>query len=287
MSKLTGVITAIVTPFKNGKFDKKSYLRLLHAQMNDGIRGFVVGGTTGESPTLDPKEIKTLFDITRVEGGRDVTVIVGTGSNSTKETCDFSKEVSRWKPDALLVIVPYFNKPTQAGLEAHFTKVADASKAPVLMYNAPSRTVVSIDAATVGKLSKHKNIVGIKEATGNLDLFKAMKKASRKGFLFLSGDDGTAVEFAAAGGEGLISVCSHVMGKEMIDMMSRKATAEFKEYYSHLMKWLYIETNPIAVKAALHFMGVIDSMELRLPMTELDRKYHKDLKACLKSLRKI
>lgn len=285
--RLKGVITAIVTPFKNGELDKKSYVNLLRAQLEGGVNGFVVGGTTGESPTITSGELKELFDIARAECGTKASVIVGTGSNSTKDACDFTEEACRWKPDGVLVVVPYYNKPPQRGLEAHFTKVADVSKAPVLLYNVPGRTIISMDETTVGNLSRHKNIAGIKEATGDLELFKRMKAKCRPDFIFLSGDDGTAVEFAAAGGDGVISVCSHVMPTEMVDLMKRKAVSEFRERYSDLMKWLYIEANPIPVKAAVHFMGLIDSPELRLPMTELDPKFHEGLKSCLKNLKLI
>lgn len=286
-NNLTGVITALVTPFKNGEVDKKSFIRLLHDQMKQGLDGVVVGGTTGESPTLTRKEIRVLYDTARIECGDKLSVIVGTGSNSTLDTVEFTREVSKWGPDAVLVVVPYYNKPTQKGIIAHFNNVADASTVPVILYNVPGRTIVSMNAETIIELSQHPQIAGIKEASGSMELLNATKDKVKEDFIFLSGDDGTFVEFMKNGGHGTIGVASHIIGKEMKDLGARKAVDEFKAKYSDLMKWMYVESNPIPVKMMAHWTGLLDTMEIRLPLTALDEKFHKDAKACLKNLGKI
>lgn len=292
-TKLQGVITAIVTPFKKGEVDFTSFKRLLKNQADQGVDGLVINGTTGESPTLDFEEVKELYQTARAELGSEFTLIVGTGSNSTDKTCEFSKAIESWKPDAVLVVVPYYNKPPQRGLQKHFEAVAECSKTPVLLYNVPGRTVATLEAETVGKLSRHANIVGIKEATGDLSLLAKMRTAAEKDFIFLSGDDASCADFCAQGGHGVISVSSHIIGKEMKDTLKKaqggdsEACVRYREQYKDLMHHLYIEANPIPVKAAAHWMGLLDSPELRLPLVELDSKFHGDFKACLKKIAKL
>jgi 4-hydroxy-tetrahydrodipicolinate synthase len=203
---------------------------------------------------------------------------------------EFTREGSQWKPDGVLVVVPYYNKPPQRGLVQHFKAVASATELPVILYNVPGRTITSMDPETVGELTKTKNIVAIKEATGNIELLNKIKAVVPKDFTLLSGDDGTVVDFMAAGGHGTIAVASHFIAKDMWAHMKRasegdkKAPAEYKEKYTELMKWLYIEANPIPVKWVMHRLGVIDSPEMRLPLVTLDEKFHKDFEACLKKL---
>ncbi len=252
----------------------------------------MVNGTTGESPTLTPKEVKQLFEIAKSEAGGKIPLIVGTGSNSTAATCEFTKEVGSWKPDAVLVVVPYYNRPPQRGLTEHFTAVANVSSAPVILYNVPSRTVAALEVPTIAALSKHENILGIKEATGNMEMFEELRTAVAKDFVLLSGDDMSCVDFCARGGHGVISVSSHVIGREMKEFIAKVrggekgAAAEYAKKYSEFMKQLYIEANPIPLKAALHWMGVFASMELRSPLAALDGAFHKDFKACLAALGK-
>ncbi len=289
----TGLITALVTPFKDGELDMKSLKKLIQAQLEDGIQGFVVNGTTGESPTLTDKEVKKLFDFTRSEVAGQVPVIVGTGANSTKRTAEFSKEAGKWNADAVLVVVPYYNKPPQRGLVAHFKEVAKAAGVPVILYNVPSRTVAGLEPETIADLSKSDSVIGIKEATGNLQLLAQIQAKSRKNFILLSGDDNSCIDFCEQGGHGVISVSSHIIGKDMRAFLDRavahdkKAGAEFKTKYAEFMRLLYIEANPIPVKMALYWMGILASPELRLPLVSLDQKFHKDFKACLKNLKLI
>lgn len=288
---LKGVITAIITPFKNGEIDLSSFKRLLRNQADQGVDGLVINGTTGESPNLNFEEVKQLYTTARAELGSKFALIVGTGSNSTGRTCEFTKAVESWKPDAALVVVPYYNKPPQRGLQRHFETVAECSSTPVLLYNVPGRTVAGLEAETVGKLSRHANIIGIKEATGDMALHLKMKSEASKDFIFLSGDDASCVDFAAQGGHGVISVSSHIIGKEMKDYLGKardlSSGARYREHYKEFMRHLYIEANPIPVKAAAHWLGWIESPELRLPLVELDPKFHGDFKACLKKIGKL
>ena len=292
-SELSGVITALVTPFKDGAIDEKSFVRLIRQQMDQGVDGFVINGTTGESPTLLPDEVRALFDMAKSESGGEVTLIVGTGGNSTARTCEFSAEVSRWQPDALLVVVPYYNRPPQRGLLQHFAQVARASAVPVLLYNVPSRTVASLEPKTVVELSQEPRIAGIKEATGDLAILSAIKAGVKPGFSLLSGDDASFADFCVHGGHGVISVSSHIIGAEMKETLGRVrrgdslAADDYKSRYAPLMKGLYCEANPIPVKMALYWMGVIESPELRLPLSALDDKLHREFKECLKSLGKL
>lgn len=289
-SKFKGVITALVTPFKNGAVDMKSFKNLIKNQLDQGVHGFVINGTTGESPTLTKQEVKDLFMTAKAEVGGQIPLILGTGSNSTAATAEFTKEGSTWGPDGILVVVPYYNKPPQRGLIQHFKTVAAATDKPVILYNVPGRTITSMDAETVGELAKIKNITAIKEATGNMDVLAKIKTQVSSEFTLLSGDDGTVVDFMSGGGHGTIAVASHFIAKDMWAHMKRaqegdkKAGAEYKEKYTELMKWLYIEANPIPVKMVMHWLGVIESPEMRSPLVPLDEKFHKDFKACLKKL---
>lgn len=288
-NKVKGVITALVTPFKQGQVDITSFERLVKHQLDQGIRGFVVNGTTGESPTLKLDEIKRLFDCARSVSAGQATLIVGTGSNSTSKTIEMSQTIAAWKPDALLTVVPYYNKPPQRGLVAHFTAIANSVDVPIILYNVPSRTVANMESSTVGVLSQHQNIIGIKDATGDMKVLSALTKSVSPGFTLLSGDDGSCVDFAAMGGHGVISVSSHIIGKEMSQALvePQQSANSYREKYAEFMRLLYIEANPIPVKAALHWMGIIDSPELRLPLVELDPKYHKEFQQCLKVLGKL
>jgi len=284
MTKISGVITALVTPLKNGGLDLKSFVKLLRSQLDDGVEGFVINGTTGESPTLKPEEVRQLFACAKSEVAGQVPLIVGTGSNSTLKTREWSSEVALWKPDALLVVVPYYNRPPQRGLRAHFAEVARAVEVPVILYNVPSRTVANLEPATAAELSEIPNIVAIKDATGDMNILEQLKTKVRPGFTLLSGDDASCVTFMTSGGHGVIAVSSHIIGREM---KTEKNPAAYQEKFAELFKWLYIEANPIPVKMALYWMGIIESPELRLPLVQLDEKFHKDFKACLRKLGKL
>lgn len=261
--KITGAITALVTPFKDGKVDFKSYEKMITYQLDRGIQGFVINGTTAESPTLTEDEQAALFTKARSIVGRQFPLIMGVGTNSTEKTCQNAKKAEALGADALLVVVPYYNKPPQRGLFAHFIKVTESTQLPVVLYNVPGRTVTSLEVDTIAKLAEHPRIVAIKEATGNLEFAKSIYERCSKSLTLLSGDDETYEGFLSVGGEGIISVASHIIPKEFV---SKKINS-----YMNLIKSLYIEPNPIPVKMALYLMGLIESPECRLPLvTALD-----------------
>jgi 4-hydroxy-tetrahydrodipicolinate synthase len=282
-----GVITALVTPFKDGELDEASLIRLLHHQLAQGVNGLVLNGTTGESPTLTRKELRRLWQISKSEVGNQLPLIIGAGSNSTVGTCELAKEVSAWGPSALLSVVPYYSRPPQRGLIQHFTAVAQASKVPVILYNVPSRSVANLEVDSILALSRVPNIAGLKDATGDMAVLRAMKGDLPPHFSLLSGDDATCVEYCASGGHGVIAVSSHVIGAEIKQYLAQGLVAEYQARFAELFRCLYIEANPIPVKMALHKMGLIDSPELRLPLVALEQKFHKELEKCLKELGKI
>ena len=292
-SQLGGVITALVTPFNKGELDLASLRRLVRHQLEQGVQGFVINGTTGESPTLKWSEVETLFETVRTEVAGQVPLILGTGSNCTATSVEKTRRAAELKADAALVVVPYYNKPPQRGLEQHFTAVAHAASIPVVLYNVPGRTIANLEPATAGRLSRVDGIVGIKDATGDMGVLESLRSAARPGFVLLSGDDGSCVDFCARGGQGVIAVASHVIGREMVEAVTQARSGKagvaeaYQAEFASLMRWLYCEANPIPVKMALHWMGLLTSAELRLPMIALDEKFHKDLKACLKDLAKI
>jgi 4-hydroxy-tetrahydrodipicolinate synthase len=272
--KFSGVFTALVTPFKKGRVDYKSLKKLIRNQLDNNVNGFVVNGTTGESPTLSIDEVKTIFSFVKKQSDNAVPLILGTGSNATKETIFRTKIAQKLKADAALIVAPYYNKPTQTGLVLHYKAIVKETRIPIILYNVPSRTVISISEDTILELSKIKNIVGIKEASGNLNVVQSLVKKVPKNFLLTSGDDSSCVDFVTAGGKGVISVVSHVIPKILCDYLNRAARGEMvnRDYhskYDELNSLLGIEANPIPVKMMLYQMGIIDSPELRLPLSEL------------------
>jgi len=284
MKNLKGTFTALITPFKNGKIDFASLDRLLKQQLEGGVDGFVVNGTTAESPTLTEGESHELFKHIK-KAAPQAVLIMGTGSNNTAKTVEDSKKAQELGADAVLVVVPYYNKPPQRGLAQHFKAVAAAVQIPVILYNVPGRTVTSLATETISDLSRVQGIKGIKEASGKIDFASDIIKASSPEFVMLSGDDGTYVEFLAAGGHGVISVASHVIPKQMVQWRAwaqqgevAKARADIQKYMP-LIDLLFVEANPIPVKKALQLMGLSDSAELRLPLTEMDSELAKKLEA--------
>lgn len=281
------VITALVTPFKKGKVDYISFRHLIRSQISSGIQGFVINGTTAESPSLDFREVKTLLDIVRGEAGSSVTTILGVGLNSTEKTIQLAQSVEEWKPNALLAVTPYYNKPPQRGLVEHFKSLAAAVSLPILLYNVPKRTGVSLSAKSVGELSFVENILGIKEASGNLELQKEIMNEVKEDFLLFSGDDFSCLDFIREGGCGVISVLSHLIPSSLKNLVhlvckggskAEEAIGEYKGKYSSLIDCLFSESNPIPVKMALSFLKLIESPELRLPLMTLDFENQKKLK---------
>ena len=285
---LTGVFPALITPFKNGEIDWASFKKLIKFQLDGGVSGFVVSGTTAESPTLSPTEKKKLFDYVRAESGGSVPIVMGTGSNSTSETVEATKAAASWGADAALVVVPYYNKPPQRGLFAHFQKVAECSSLPILLYNVPGRTITKLELSTIVELSQLPNIAGIKEATGDLDFGQSIVQECGPDFMVTSGDDGTFIDLIGRGSQGVISVAAHILPKEFSDWCARarkgEPVREEFQKYKELNDYLYVEANPIPIKMALHLMGVIESPELRLPLVQLSEPFKAELKNKMKAV---
>lgn len=271
----TGSLVAIVTPMSPaGEVDYAAFARLIDFHVAAGTHGLVVAGTTGESATLTkPEHVAVIQAAVEQVAGR-LPVIAGTGSNSTAQTVDLSVEVDRLAVDGFLVVTPYYNKPTQEGLFRHFTTVADSVSKPVMLYNVPGRTAVDMIPETVGRLSGHANIFGIKEATGDLSRVASLRELCGDEFALYSGDDATAREFMLAGGQGVVSVTSNVAPAAMAAMCEAAIAgdadraAALDAPLAGLHNDLFVEANPIPVKWALHRMGLIDA-GIRLPLLPL------------------
>jgi len=285
-----GAIVATVTPFRNGKVDAAGLRRLVEFQIRNGTDGIVPCGTTGESATLAYEEHERVIDLVVEAADGRVPVIAGTGSNNTKEAIVLTRYARKAGADAALVITPYYNKPTQKGLVAHFTAVAEAADIPIILYNVPGRTGVNMAAETVARLAEVKNIVGVKEASGNLAQICDILQMTPKTFCVLSGDDGLYFPMLALGAKGVISVVSNVAPKEMADLYDAFALGELalaRDIHFRLwplMQALFIETNPIPAKTALAMMGKIRE-EFRLPLCPMSDGNRKALAKVLSGLK--
>ncbi len=289
MKKLGRLLTAMVTPFnEKGEVDYEQAKRLALALLNSGSDGVLVVGTTGESPTLIRQEELRLFSEVKSAVGERGAVIAGTGSNNTAEAIEATKEAERIGVDACLLVVPYYNKPTQEGLYQHFKTIAQSTNLPCILYNVPSRTVTNLSAETVIKLSQIDNIIGVKEASGNLGQISQIISNTREDFLVWSGNDGDTLPILALGGYGIISVASNLVGsqiKEMIDSFISGKTDKAAEIHRHLLPLvdaLFIISNPIPVKYAVNYVG-FNVGKPRLPLTEPDEKTAAFIKATLKN----
>jgi 4-hydroxy-tetrahydrodipicolinate synthase len=282
-----GSLVALVTPFdENNRVDYASLKGLIEFHVNAGTNGFVIAGTTGEAATLTKSEHAELISrAVEIVAGR-LPVIAGTGSNSTQQTIDLSLEVGKSGIDAYLLVVPYYNKPVQEGMYRHFSAVADTVDKPIVLYNVPGRTGSDMQAATVARLAEHDNIVGIKEATGDIERLKAIQALVDEEFRFFSGDDFTALKFLEAGGHGIVTVSGNVVPAAISRLCQLAVSgnyAEAQELDSTLQSLndaLFAESNPIPVKWALCQMGLIPP-GLRLPLTEFSDQYHTQMRAAL------
>jgi len=282
-----GVYTALITPFSNGNIDYDSLKTLIRHQLENGIQGFVVCGTTGESPTLSSEEKLQVLEFVCKETAGAVPILFGSGSNCTRTTIELSLKAQSFDIAGLLVVVPYYNKPTQEGLVAHFTAIADVVEKPVILYNVPGRTVTALEPKSIVTLSKHDNIQGIKEANADVNNFAQYKSLVPHDFSLLSGDDESCVGFCLLGGHGVISVCSHIAPDKMVDWVTKARNKDesvrgpFRQQSVWIEK-LYFRSNPIPVKAALQMMKIINSRECRLPLVGLSDEDTKDLQYFLK-----
>lgn len=285
----TGTYTAIVTPFRDGQLDEAALTRLVKNQVRAGVDGIVPVGTTGESPTLDYDEHHRVIELAVQAAAGKVTVMAGTGSNSTTEAIGLTLGAERVGADAALLVAPYYNKPTQEGLFQHFKAIANETKLPLVLYSIPGRCGVEIGVDTVQRLAAAcKNIVGIKEAGGSCDRVSQLRAALGPKFAILSGDDSLTLPFMSVGANGVISVASNVIPREVSAMVRafaagdlKKATQLHTRYYP-LFKDLFVETNPVPVKAALALRGEIEA-EYRLPLVELSAPSLAKLKATMKA----
>ena len=286
----TGTYTAIVTPFKNGKIDETALERLVKNQIKGGVDGIVPVGTTGESPTVDCDEHIHIIALAIKFAAGKVKILAGTGANSTSEAIHLTREAEKLGADGSLQVAPYYNKPTQEGLFQHFREIARNTKLPLVLYSIPGRCGVEIGVETVRRLrAACKNIVGIKEAGGSCDRVSQLRAALDPRFEILSGDDSLTVPFMAVGAQGVISVASNVAPREVSQMVKAYASGDTKKalqlhqkLYS-LFKDLFVETNPVPVKAALAMMGQIEE-EYRLPLVPMAAKNRETLRATLEAV---
>lgn len=269
---IQGAYTALVTPFQRGEVDYDRFRLQVEFQIEQGIDGIVPVGTTGESPTLDHNEHQRVIETAVETAAGRVKVVAGTGSNATSEALDLTRHAAAVGADAALMVNPYYNKPTQEGLYRHFMTVADAVDLPIVLYNIPGRTGITMSAATVARLYKHPNIVAIKEATGSLDM--ASEIASLCDITILSGDDSLTLPLMSIGGKGVISVLSNIIPSKVTSLVHAGLKGDFADaarlhhQLFPLFKVMFVETNPIPIKTAMRLMGR-DSGEVRLPLCEL------------------
>ena len=286
----TGTYTAIVTPFKNGALDETTLERLIRLQIKGGVDGIVPVGTTGESPTVDCEEHLKIIALT-VKGvaGRG-KVLAGTGANSTSEAVYLTRAAEKIGADGSLQVAPYYNKPSPEGLFQHFRAIARATKLPIVLYSIPGRCGVEIGVETVRRLAAEcKNIVGIKEAGGSCDRVSQLRAALGPKFTIMSGDDSLTLPFMAVGAQGVISVASNIIPRGVSQLVGafargdvKKASQLHAKFYP-VFKDLFLETNPVPVKAALAMMGLIQE-EYRLPLVKMGEANRAKLRATLKSV---
>ena len=281
-----GSIPALITPFKNGNIDYESFYKIIEWSLSEGSHGFVPCGTTGESPTLSHQEhIKVVDECVRIVDKR-VPVIAGTGSNNTVEAIEFTNHAEKSGADAALVVTPYYNKPTQEGLQAHFKKIAESTSLPIIIYNIPARSVVDMTIDTMSVLSNISNIVGVKDATN--DLFRPLLTQTKiqKDFCYLSGEDGTALAYLAQGGQGCISVTANIAPKLCSDMQNlwreRKINLaqDINIKLSKINHVLFVESSPGPVKYAAELLNLC-SAETRLPLVSIKDSTKELVKECL------
>lgn len=288
--KIKGVISALPTPFLNGKVDYESLEKLVQFQIKNGVNGFVVNGTTAESPTLETEEVQKIFELVKKTANDSIAIIVGTGSNSTADTVVQTRKAKELGADAALVVVPYYNKPPQRGLEKHFSMVAESTNLPVILYNVPGRTITAMTTETIQSLSKNQNIIGIKEASGDIGFDEKVKSAVPKDFIMLSGDDLTYLPFLKIGGHGIISVMSNLIPAQSARWTKLAAENKYSEAesdfakYQELLQLMYCEANPIPLKWMLYKAGIIRSAEMRLPLVQLDEKFYAPIEKQMKNL---
>lgn len=287
-----GAGVAIVTPFKNGEFDKESYEKLIEFQIENKTQALIVLGTTGEATTISFGEKEEIIRTAVSKVNKRIPVIIGTGSNCTDTAIKSTIQAEELGADGILLVTPYYNKCTNKGMISHFTEVAKSTKLPIILYNVPGRTGVNIPPEVIVEMIKVENIIGVKEASGNISQILEIKRLVPKDFMIYSGNDDQIIPIYACGGHGVISVASNVIPKEIQEMceafMSGNVEGALKLQldYKKFIDLLFCEVNPIPVKAALHEMKYIEN-ELRLPLTPMEESTRNKLVYEMKKLNLI
>ena len=273
-----GSNVALITPFKESKLDEEAFIKLIHFHMENGTNGLVPAGTTGESPTLSHEEHQKVIDLCVKESGGKIPVIAGTGSNSTEEAISLTKHAEKAGANGALIVTPYYNKPTQEGLYQHYKAINDNSGLPIIIYNIPGRSVIDMSVDTMAKLFELKNIVGVKDATGNLDRVDQQLKKMGKDFIQLTGNDDNALEFNKRGGVGAISVTANIAPKICSQFQKFSNEKDNKESQNEAIKLdkilqplhhsMFVESNPSPVKYAAKLLGLCDD-SVRLPLVKV------------------
>ena len=292
---LKGSIVALITPFDNGNLSEDGYIKLINYHLENGTNGVVPGGTTGESPTLSHNEHKKIIEIAVKECSRKIPVIAGTGSNSTDEAIELSKFAEKAGSDALLLVTPYYNKPTQEGLYQHYKKINDNVGIPIIIYNIPSRSVIDMSVDTMSKLYELKNIVGVKDATGDLDRVDQQLKKMGNEFIQLTGNDDNAFEFNKRGGVGTISVTANIAPKLCSEFQKNSTSKndenlakakELDDILQPVHTAMFVESNPSPVKYAAKLMNLCDD-EVRLPLVKVTEETKIIIKKAIESAKLI
>ena len=290
-----GSNVALITPFKNNKLDEDNYIKLINFHLENGTNGLVPAGTTGESPTLSHDEHQKVIQLCVSETKNKVPVIAGTGSNSTEEAISLSKHAEKAGADGILIVTPYYNKPTQEGLYQHYKSINDNCGLPIIIYNIPSRSVVDMSVDTMARLFELKNIVGVKDATGNLDRVDQQKKKMGVDFIQLTGEDGNALEFNRRGGVGCISVTANIAPKLCSDFQrfsvsnsdnEIKEAERIDQVLQPVHRSLFIESNPGPVKYAAKLLNLCND-DVRLPLVKVMKSTQDEIKKALSSAQLI
>ena len=290
-----GSNVALITPFRNNKLDEESYIKIINFHIENGTNGLVPAGTTGESPTLNHKEHERVIELCINESNGKIPVIAGTGSNSTEEAVALTKHAEKAGANGALIVTPYYNKPTQEGLYQHYKSISDNTGIPIIIYNIPSRCVIDMSVDTMARLYELKNIVGVKDATGDLNRLEQTTKKLGNDFIQLTGEDGLALKFNKRGGVGIISVTANIapslctkmqkLSKSKIDKEINEAE-KIDQILQPLHKSLFLESNPAPVKYAAKLLGLCED-EIRLPLVKIKKDTELEVKKALSSAKLI
>ena len=286
-----GSNVALVTPFKNNRLDDETYIKLIHFHIKNGTNGLVPAGTTGESPTLSHSEHERVIELCVKESGGKLPVFAGTGSNSTEEAISLTTHAEKIGADAALIVTPYYNKPTQEGLYQHYKAINDKCGIPIIIYNIPGRSVIDMSVDTMAKLYELKNIIGVKDATGDLNRVDETLKKMGKDFMQLTGNDDNALEFNKRGGVGAISVTANIAPKlcsdfqkfsVMNDEKSKSESEKLNEILQPVHHSMFVESNPSPVKYAAKLLNLCED-DVRLPLVKVTDSTKEIVKKALKS----